>query len=112
MSFHCIKEGGRCEFANVAGYCTVTACQRVQTASSLALGIMTNSQHMSEQIKRCPVCGNEPTAVCYTSNPPQYGYYCCGIRGGYNRDWHDAKSAWNAAVDDWNRHAGEEASNE
>lgn len=50
-------------------------------------------------VKKCPVCGNEPMAMCYTSNPSLYGYSHCSIHGGYNKDWHEAKSKWNEQVD-------------
>lgn len=49
-------------------------------------------------VKKCPVCGNEPKHICYTSNPPKYGYACCDVHGGYNKDWYEAKNKWNEAV--------------
>ena len=50
-------------------------------------------------VKKCPVCGNEPMSLCYTSYPPKYGYKCCNIHGGYNEDWHEAEKKWNEAVE-------------
>lgn len=50
-------------------------------------------------VKKCPVCGNEPMAICYPSNPPLYGYTHCDVHGGYNKDWHEAKLKWNEQVD-------------
>jgi hypothetical protein len=50
-------------------------------------------------IKVCPVCGNAPIAVCYTSYPPKYGYKHCGIHGGYNENWHEAETEWNEEVE-------------
>ena len=50
-------------------------------------------------IKKCPICGNEPMSICYTSNPPLYGYSHCDIHSGYNKDWHEAKTKWNEQVD-------------
>jgi hypothetical protein len=50
-------------------------------------------------VKKCPVCGNEPTALCYTSYRPLYGYVHCSIHGGYSKDWHEAKIKWNEKVE-------------
>lgn len=50
------------------------------------------------KLKPCPVCGNEPMPLCYTSNPPQFGYICCKIDGGYHNDWHEAAAEWNRRV--------------
>lgn len=55
------------------------------------------------ELKPCPVCGNEPMNICYTTFPPKFGYAHCGVYGGYGRDWHEAKTTWNNEVDEFNR---------
>ena len=52
----------------------------------------------AETIKRCPVCGSEPMGVCYTSNPPQYGYSHCDIDSGYCKSEPEAREKWNEQV--------------
>ena len=50
-------------------------------------------------VKKCPICGNEPLALCYTSYPAKYGYSHCNIHGGYNNDWREAETKWNEQVE-------------
>lgn len=52
----------------------------------------------TETIKVCPICGNVPMGMVYTSNPPQYGYSHCGIDGGYCQSESEAVKKWNEQV--------------
>ena len=55
------------------------------------------------KLKPCPVCGNDPMPLCYTSLPPKFGYQHCCVHGGYDDDWHKAEIAWNDSVAEWSR---------
>ena len=52
----------------------------------------------TETIKLCPICGNVPMAMVYTSNPPKYGYSHCGIDSGYCQSESEAVKIWNEQV--------------
>ena len=53
---------------------------------------------LKETVKMCPICGERPGGLVYTSNPPKYGYSHCGIHGGYNNSWIEAEEKWNEQV--------------